>query len=640
MLTFMPPSTAKSERRRKSRKRPPSLVYVELSSVNGGMMRDLSEEGFCVRVMMPLSAGDKTPFSFTLNESDRVDGEGKILWVEENGRVAGVQFTQISSEHRTLIRNWLKRSAESPKRREAAPKPPALADTSPEQLRMELLSVPAREEKPKAGVTPKPEKAPEPVIRVKEPPPPPPPNPSVAPALHHVVPIEKPVEPSTEKFLEPVIRVKEPPPPPPPKPSVAPTPHVADLTEKSKEPAVERIPEVTAVPGLPASQPPAPSVASVLHLDVPTERPAEPVTEKVSEVAKAPEFPPTPPPQPSVASVLHLSVPAEKGVAPAVEKAAESDSIPELPRLILPRVDFAAAAPPVAPPPVSTPMEKPASRPKEAPKPVEPPEISASVEEEKVEPPPGLPDISTILIQPSGKHEERVPKGPWQAALPSIVEIPAAPRPSVLTRFTLTSAVTIMCLLVLVVGIYVYHRDVGRGLIWLGEQMGGSEPRNSATPVSIGPPSANAPSGVSSNPVTTEQTNAAVPASSTNNAAPAPATATVSHDSVPSVTPLSGIATPASEAGQEMGQTEYLQAMDILRGSRAGADSGEALRLLWISVEKGNPNAEIALADMYWHGQGVTKNCDQARILLTAAARKGSADGKERLRQFQQEGCE
>jgi len=77
-----------------------------------------------------------------------------------------------------------------------------------------------------------------------------------------------------------------------------------------------------------------------------------------------------------------------------------------------------------------------------------------------------------------------------------------------------------------------------------------------------------------------------------------------------------------------------------MRGKNSASDTPEALRLLWIAVEKGNPGAEVSLADLYWHGNGVARNCDQARILFTAAARKGSSEAQARLRQFQQAGCE
>ena len=83
-----------------------------------------------------------------------------------------------------------------------------------------------------------------------------------------------------------------------------------------------------------------------------------------------------------------------------------------------------------------------------------------------------------------------------------------------------------------------------------------------------------------------------------------------------------------------------MQAMQLLHGKNTGAGLREVVRLLWSAVQKGNPSAELALAEMYWHGQGVARNCDQTRILLSAAARRGSAEAQKRLRQFQREGCE
>ena len=90
--------TLDTERRKESRKRPPSLVYVELASANGGMMRDICEEGFAVRVMMPLRIGDSTPFAFSLDASTRFEGSCQVLWVEEEGHVAGMKFTDVSPQ--------------------------------------------------------------------------------------------------------------------------------------------------------------------------------------------------------------------------------------------------------------------------------------------------------------------------------------------------------------------------------------------------------------------------------------------------------------------------------------------------------------------------------------------------------------
>jgi TPR repeat protein len=74
--------------------------------------------------------------------------------------------------------------------------------------------------------------------------------------------------------------------------------------------------------------------------------------------------------------------------------------------------------------------------------------------------------------------------------------------------------------------------------------------------------------------------------------------------------------------------------------SGAPRDSREAAQWLWKAVRKQNLAATMALSDLYLRGDGVTKSCDQARLLLDAAARKGSAGAGERLRNLQAFGCQ
>jgi TPR repeat protein len=82
-----------------------------------------------------------------------------------------------------------------------------------------------------------------------------------------------------------------------------------------------------------------------------------------------------------------------------------------------------------------------------------------------------------------------------------------------------------------------------------------------------------------------------------------------------------------------------LKASQILRSPSRASEVPAAIKLLWVSVEKGNTGAEIALAELFRTGKGVAKNCDQTRILLSAAARKGSAEARKRLEEFRREGC-
>jgi len=68
-------------------------------------------------------------------------------------------------------------------------------------------------------------------------------------------------------------------------------------------------------------------------------------------------------------------------------------------------------------------------------------------------------------------------------------------------------------------------------------------------------------------------------------------------------------------------------------------DSSEAAQWLWKSVAKHNGQAILLLADLYLRGDGVSKNCDQGRVLLDSAAQKGVAGAGERLRNLQAFGC-
>ena len=65
----------------------------------------------------------------------------------------------------------------------------------------------------------------------------------------------------------------------------------------------------------------------------------------------------------------------------------------------------------------------------------------------------------------------------------------------------------------------------------------------------------------------------------------------------------------------------------------------EAAKWLWMSVEKGNPKAEVLLADLFMRGEGVTKNCAQARILLGAAMKHGDSEAASKLHALDRGGC-
>jgi TPR repeat protein len=88
------------------------------------------------------------------------------------------------------------------------------------------------------------------------------------------------------------------------------------------------------------------------------------------------------------------------------------------------------------------------------------------------------------------------------------------------------------------------------------------------------------------------------------------------------------------------GIKELAMAERYLNGkSGQGRDSSEAAKWLWKSIARDNGQATLLLADLYLRGDGVSKNCEQGRVLLDSAARKGVAGAGERLRNLQAFGC-
>jgi hypothetical protein len=95
----------------------------------------------------------------------------------------------------------------------------------------------------------------------------------------------------------------------------------------------------------------------------------------------------------------------------------------------------------------------------------------------------------------------------------------------------------------------------------------------------------------------------------------------------------------ADHRGQ--GAEELAIAETYLSGTQGKArDSSEAAQWLWKAVGKENAAAALLLSDLYIAGDGVPRNCDQAHLLLDAAARKGVQGAGERIRDLPKLGCQ
>jgi hypothetical protein len=96
-----------------------------------------------------------------------------------------------------------------------------------------------------------------------------------------------------------------------------------------------------------------------------------------------------------------------------------------------------------------------------------------------------------------------------------------------------------------------------------------------------------------------------------------------------------------AETAAGNGGEELALAQRYLNGANGEPrNSAEAAKWLWKAMAKHNATATLLLADLYLKGDGVAKNCDQARVLLDSAALRGVKDAGERLRHLQAFGCD
>ena len=159
---------------------------------------------------------------------------------------------------------------------------------------------------------------------------------------------------------------------------------------------------------------------------------------------------------------------------------------------------------------------------------------------------------------------------------------------------------------------------VGNALIRLGEKLSG---KRDLQPESSTPPQGSAQVPAQT-PAAAKPIPNAPPQESKENSAPPNAYA---QDSAPAAGPA--IPRPR-EAARE---PSYGRAPTQDR-------SAEVMRL-WSAVGAGDSSAEVDLARLYLKGEGVARNCEQARILLRAAVKNGSREARRQLQKLRRNGC-
>src|SRR5690348_11756438 len=101
-----------SERRNCARRILYSPEYLDMGADNGGVVVDLSEGGLRFQAVGRIEANTDVPLSFSLGTGYRIDVEARVVWVSPRGNSGGVAFKKLSSDSRSLIREWLAKPEE------------------------------------------------------------------------------------------------------------------------------------------------------------------------------------------------------------------------------------------------------------------------------------------------------------------------------------------------------------------------------------------------------------------------------------------------------------------------------------------------------------------------------------------------
>jgi hypothetical protein len=595
-------STA-TERRQTLRAKPNGLVYLSLSAENGGIVIDASEGGLQFQAVAPVEASD-TPLKvwFTLNSSSRIEAVGEIVWTDQSKRLGGLQFTSLAAPARLSIRKWLEQSAAMAAHDESE-EADSREDEESEAIRPEAWASPL-EELDDDVTSPFPS---EKTLQARE---------------------------NANGRGNGAAGVLPAPTPPPARP--APGPFI-----------VASAPSVSAVPAAPAA---------------PAAREYAPEIESAAIVPEAPAAPLKPAPPKAVPPMPSI-----------VDGRSESN------RAILESLAGGASAPPIRET-IRADEALPSSSWRATERPAKAEELLARdrpYEGSTIDSPYSGREHDSILSEVQKAAQHRIDEaarygshvgisvrssdfeGPWRPSMMTRTASPDREKTSRLAGFLSRAGVSremvrtleIMILVVAFVGIaalgaFLFRRQIGGGVQWIGREVSnqnsaaisdqsGSEP----SPVDLDiSPLLKPPPGVQS------AVRAAAVKPRLKLKPAATATQTTGGGTPGAASASAGVGTANTDAGgptgpDDSGDAALATGLQYLREDGGPTVTNVAVKWLWASVEKGNTKAAIILADLYVWGRGVPQNCEQARVLLIAASKRGSAEAAQRLQDMESDGC-
>jgi hypothetical protein len=198
-------------------------------------------------------------------------------------------------------------------------------------------------------------------------------------------------------------------------------------------------------------------------------------------------------------------------------------------------------------------------------------------------------------------------------------------------------AVTAMVIALLALGV-VYQKEVGSSLIWIGETMSGKTKASTVVP-SDKPADTVLPSA--------KPDGAAADSADKNSSATIPESDPVA-DSKKAADDTSKLPTSKPAVATTPSASDVSdRSVSALDRQNAAAQKPEpnwsetdSVEALWGAVQGGSVSAEVSLAERFARGAGVNKNCDQAKVLMKAAADKGNREARLRLYELETQGCQ
>src|ERR1700732_1981690 len=97
-----------TERRQNPRHPVRPTEYIEIGDSNGGIILDISESGMAGGSAQALGGNQTSLFRFQLPRSNEIiETSGKINWIGETKKRAGVRFVDLPLAARKQIQKWI-----------------------------------------------------------------------------------------------------------------------------------------------------------------------------------------------------------------------------------------------------------------------------------------------------------------------------------------------------------------------------------------------------------------------------------------------------------------------------------------------------------------------------------------------------